>query len=241
MSGSTIPDPLYPVVLRLANRRVLVVGGSAMAAGKVEGLIAAGAKVTVVDPAPSAEMRALDRRVTLEQRPYRRGEVGEYFLVLTASSRETNQLVFTDCEASHTLVNAADDPEHCSVILPALLRHEPVVVAVTTAGTSPALAGWLRNRIAQVVVPRHSELALLLEDARLRIKAGGFSNEGLAWLPLIDQLDALLADGDRDAVIAELNRWVQDATTRVQTGVATTFATGVGTGVPTPVDERIEG
>ncbi len=235
LNGSTISEPLYPVVLRLSGRRVLVVGGSAMAAGKAAGLIAAGARVTVVDPAPGAEMWALDGQLKIEQRAYRRSEVGEYFLVVTASTRETNQLVFSDGEASHTLVNAADDPDHCSVILPALLRHEPVVVAVSTAGTSPALAGWLRDRIAEVVLARHSDLALLLEDARMRIKAVGFSNEGLAWLPFIDRLDALLADGDRDTVIAELDRWVQDATSPARTGVGTGVSTAVGTSVGTVV------
>ena len=62
----------YPVVLRVAGRRVLVVGGGAVAARKVAGLADAGALVTVVAPTVDPSIEAIPG-VRVERRPYRSG------------------------------------------------------------------------------------------------------------------------------------------------------------------------
>jgi siroheme synthase-like protein len=59
-----------------------------------------------------------------------------------------------------------DVPELCSFILPAVHRQEPIAVAVSTGGASPALAQHLRDRIAEVVRPEHAELAQRLRALR---------------------------------------------------------------------------
>ena len=204
--------PVYPVMMRLQQRPVLVVGGSAVAASKALGLLAAGARVTLVDPDPGPEVFALADRLTIHVRPYQQGEAAEYFLVVTTADAATNRLVFADGVASRTWVNSADDPDNCGFVLPAVLRFEPVVVAVSTAGTSPAMAQWVRNRIGSVIGPRHGQLSLLLADARRRINGAGLSNENLPWASLIDHLDDLLAAEDPLAAQAAIDEWVAKAT-----------------------------
>ena len=189
----------YPVVLRLSGKRVLVVGGGAVAARKVEGLLASGAAVTVVAPALVAELRDAAARGEVEvvERSYRPGDLEGAWLVLTATDDDTTQQqVFDDAEAAGIWVNAADDPQRCSFFLPAVHRREPVLVAVSTQGTSPALAAWLRDRVAAVLPERLEELVAALARRRAEVQAQGRSTEDEDWPAVIE---AWAADSGRGA------------------------------------------
>ena len=156
--------------LDLTERSVLVVGGGPVALEKVEGLLAAAARVTVVAPEIVPALAALD--VTFVQRRYRTTDLDGQFLVVAATSTTTvNRRVFREAEARHLLCNVVDVPELCSFILPAVHRHEPIAVAVSTGGASPALAQHLRDQIATVVRPEHADLACRLRELRPWAKA----------------------------------------------------------------------
>lgn len=173
--------PLYPVGLRLAGRPVLVVGGGKVAAQKVAELVRCGADVTVVAPLIDAAVRAHDG-VRCEERPYRAGEAADYRFVVTATDDPAvNQAVFDDGEAAGVWVNAADDPERCSAVLPSRVRRGSLLVTVSTEGRSPALAAWLRERLEAELGPEHEVLLDLLAEERDRIRAAGGSTEGLDW------------------------------------------------------------
>jgi precorrin-2 dehydrogenase/sirohydrochlorin ferrochelatase len=157
--------PYYMACLDLTGRSVLVVGGGPVALEKVEGLLAAGASVTVVAPEIVPELAALE--VVFARRGYRSDDLAGRFLVIAATSTTTvNRRVFADAEARAILCNVVDVPELCSFILPAVHRHEPIAVAVSTGGASPALAQHLRDQIAAVVRPEHAELAHRLRALR---------------------------------------------------------------------------
>ena len=208
-----VDSPLYPVGLVLAGRPVLVVGGGTVAAQKVAGLVACGATVTVVAPEVVSSIRCRPD-VRVENRRYRRGEVAGYRLVVAATGdAEVNRAVFDDGEALGVWVNAADDPASCSFTLPAVVRHEPVVVAVSTGGHSPALASWLRDRVAGTVGPEHATLARLLGETRAAMRAAGTGTEGLDWAGLLDRGDLvdLVRWGLLDEARARLRRWATEA------------------------------
>jgi siroheme synthase-like protein len=182
-------DDGYPVVLRLAGRRVLVVGGGPVAARKVQGLLAAGARVTVVAAEVSREMAALAPDLTLDRRAYRAGEAGEYRLVVTATDDATvQQQVYDDAEAAGVWVNAADDPARCSFTLPAIVRDGPVAVAVSTQGASPALASGLRDRIAAWLPPDLERVAAELARRRGELREQGISTESIDWSAQVAEL-----------------------------------------------------
>ena len=83
------------------------------------------------------------------RRGYRREDLDGRFLVVAATStRSVNRRVFRDAEARSLLCNVVDVPELCSFILPAVHREDPIAVAVSTGGASPALAQRLRDEIA---------------------------------------------------------------------------------------------
>jgi siroheme synthase-like protein len=171
----------YPVVLRVAGRRVLVVGGGAVAARKVAGLADAGAQVTVVAPTVDPSIEAIPG-VTVERRPYRSGDLDGYRLVIAATNDlAVQQQVFDEGEAAGVWVNAADDPDRCSFILPAIERRGPVIIAVSTQGASPALAGHLRDQLAAALPANIEEVADELAAQRRQIKAAGGSTEDHDW------------------------------------------------------------
>ncbi len=181
--------PVYPVSLVVAGQPCLVVGGGPVAARKIEGLVAGGAHVTVVAPSigPDVERIAAERDVTVERRPYRRREAASYRLVITATGvPEVDAAVAADAGVAGVWVNSADDPAHCTFLLPAIHRDGPVTVAVSTGGASPALAAWLRRQIAEALGGGLGELAKLLADARHALRASGRSTESVDWHAVLE-------------------------------------------------------
>jgi siroheme synthase-like protein len=188
---------VYPIVLRLQGKRCLVVGGGQVALRKVEGLVAAGARVTVVAPEVAEGLTRLahDGVVTVERRAYRADDVAGAWLVFAATDEPAvQQAVFDDAEQAGVWVNAADDPDRCAFFLPAVHRRDPVVVAVSTQGASPALAGWLRDRMAGALPIRLEALVAALREERRALRAAGQSTEGIDWRSRIDALEAELGD-----------------------------------------------
>jgi precorrin-2 dehydrogenase/sirohydrochlorin ferrochelatase len=180
-----VEPPLYPVNLLVTARPCLVVGGGAVAARKVAGLVAAGASVTVVAPDIRPEIVALG--ATCVQRAYRSSDLDGVWLVMVATDdREINASVYADAEAARVWVNAADDPPSCSFTLPAVVRQGPVMVTVSTSGYSPALATWLKDHVTTELGPEYAILAEWLSEARLALQAAGRSTEEVDWRSALD-------------------------------------------------------
>lgn len=199
-----VDQPLYPVNLVLAGRSCLVVGGGRVAVTKVRGLLEAEALVTVVAPEVDDRIAELADAgtVALEQRTYRRGEVSGHRLVIAATGDPAvNQQVYDDGEAAGVWVNSADDPERCSLVLPARVRQGRLTVTVSTGGHSPAVASWLRARLADELGPEYDQLIGLLSEAREVVRAQGIGTEQLDWRAALDSgiLDLVRAGRLEDA------------------------------------------
>jgi siroheme synthase-like protein len=187
---------VYPVVLRLTGKRCLVVGAGRVARRKVHGLLATGATVTVVAPDVDIELAQLPG-VTVEQRRYRAEDLAGCWLAFAATNdAAVQQQVFDDGERAGVWVNAADDPDRCAFYLPAVHRRPPVLVAVSTEGTSPALAGWLRDPVARAIPDRLDDLVARLAEERRELQAAGIPTEGRDWSARIDALLAALREDD---------------------------------------------
>jgi precorrin-2 dehydrogenase/sirohydrochlorin ferrochelatase len=180
-----VADVLYPVDLVVEGRRCVVVGGGAVAARKVEGLVAAGAEVVVIAPEIDDHIRSL--AVEVMERPYRPGDLEDAWLVIAATDDgEVNRAIRADADRARVWINAVDDPSACSFTLPAVVRRGPVMVTVSTAGHSPALASWVRGELAAQLGPEVGLLAELLSEARDQLKAAGRSTEEVDWRPALD-------------------------------------------------------
>ncbi len=194
--------PFYPVSLDVAGRSCLVVGGGKVAARKARGLLDCGATVTVIASSLSEEMEALLPSLhAVERRPYGEGDSSTFRLVVTATGiPEVDGAVYADAEAAGIWANSADDLAHSSFILPAVHRDGSVTVSVSTGGLSPALASWLRTRLAAQCGDGLGTLALLLGDARERLKRAGVRSDSVDWVRLLDgPLPELVRSGDIDS------------------------------------------
>ena len=120
---------------------------------------------------------------------------GCWLVIAATDDPAVQQQVFDDGERAGVWVNAADDPARCAFYLPAVLRREPAVVAVSTEGRSPALAAWLRDRMARTLPRRLDTIAQRLVEERQELQAAGIPTEGRDWSARIDALVEEL-DGD---------------------------------------------
>ena len=195
------PSTYYPVSLDLSNRPCLVVGAGPVATRKVRGLLDCGARVTVIAPDVSEDMRSLASRLeALERRAFQPDDVTGFRLVVTATGDPAvDGAVAAEADAAGVWVNSADDPAHCSFILPAVHRDGAVTIAVSTGGLSPALAAWLRSRLAASCGSGLDALARLLHERRQQLHAEGRRSDTVDWAALLDgELPSLVRAGDLD-------------------------------------------
>ncbi|MBI5441155.1 MAG: bifunctional precorrin-2 dehydrogenase/sirohydrochlorin ferrochelatase [Deltaproteobacteria bacterium] len=191
---------LYPVFLSLAGRPCLVVGGGAVAERKIGGLLPAGARITVVAPSITEGLRALAEQgeIAWSARKFEPGDLEGVDLAFVATSDpEANARAVTEARARRVWVNAAHSPEACDFQVPAVLRRGRAAVAVSTAGASPVVAAWLRDRIAGALPEATADLLELSEVLRGRKSAGGKEAETLRSLldsGLLDDLSAARED-----------------------------------------------
>jgi precorrin-2 dehydrogenase/sirohydrochlorin ferrochelatase len=185
----------YPVALDLRNRRCLVVGSADLAVEKVQGLLRAGAEVTVVaETAPTEELTALAGagHIALDCRPYQPDDVDGVFLAYGASEdQELNVRVAADGRAAGALVNAVDDIPNCDFYAVSIVRRGDLQVAVSTNGRSPALARWMREYLDSWLPHELGDLLSVLADVRTELKAKGPIPPYERWQAAIDD-DVLL-------------------------------------------------
>jgi uroporphyrin-III C-methyltransferase/precorrin-2 dehydrogenase/sirohydrochlorin ferrochelatase len=136
---------MFPVFLDLSGRRVVIVGGGRVASGKLDGLLAAGAVVTVVAPEIRAEMERPG--VTLVRRGFEAADLDGAWYVVAAAPSPVNRAVGRAAEERRVFVNAVDDPAHATAYLGGVVRRSGVTIAISTDGRAPALAGLLREAL----------------------------------------------------------------------------------------------
>ena len=141
--------PLFPVFLKLAARPVLLVGGGPVATAKLDALLDAGARVTVV--APETTQRIVDSGVVIHRRPFEPSDLDGAWLVVAAASADVNREVSSAAEQRRVFVNAVDDPSNASAYLGGVVRRGGVTVAISTDGKAPALASLIRQALESLL------------------------------------------------------------------------------------------
>jgi uroporphyrin-III C-methyltransferase/precorrin-2 dehydrogenase/sirohydrochlorin ferrochelatase len=191
--GESRSEGLWPVFLRLAGRRVLVVGGGPVAAGRLPALLAAGADVTLVAPRVLSALETAP--VRLERRAFAPADLDDVWIAVAAATPEVNRQVAAAAAARRVFVNAVDDPESASVYTGGVLRRGGFTVAVSTEGRAPALAGLLREALEALIPDDSRRWVSLAERLRLEQRAAGVPLGGRRPL-LLRALQALYRDAE---------------------------------------------
>jgi uroporphyrin-III C-methyltransferase/precorrin-2 dehydrogenase/sirohydrochlorin ferrochelatase len=159
----------FPVFFDLTGQRVLIVGGGEVALRKIMLLERTGALITVVAPAIAPELMALAAagKLKLAMREFEPADLDAARLVIVATSRRAvNRWIAKLSEARNIPVNVVDDRDASRFIVPAIIDRDPVLVAISTGGTSPVLARRLRERLEALIPARIGELAAWLKALR---------------------------------------------------------------------------
>lgn len=164
---------LFPVSLNLKQRPCLVVGGGDVAARKVALLHKAGARLTVVAPRLCERLQQglAQQEFTHHARTFEESDIDEVVLVVAATDDTTvNEKVSHLCKSRNVPVNVVDRPSLCSFTFPSIVDRDPVVIAVSTGGSSPVLARLLRARLETMIPATYGRLARLVEKYRRQVK-----------------------------------------------------------------------
>ncbi len=161
-----------PIFTKMTGKGCLLVGGGNVAARKLDILLDAGAKVTLVAPTICEEIKAhKDDSLTLLECGYEESMMQNVVLVIAATDdRSLNERIYADASRRNLFVNVVDNPELCSFIMPAIIDRSPITIAVSTGGKAPVLARLLRGKIESMIPHRYGRLANLADRFRSQVK-----------------------------------------------------------------------
>jgi uroporphyrin-III C-methyltransferase/precorrin-2 dehydrogenase/sirohydrochlorin ferrochelatase len=159
-----------PVFQKIKGRLCLVVGGGSVGSRKAGVLLEAGARVRIVAPEISDELKGVDNTELIASRFEEKHLNGAALVIAATNDREVNREVSELAQARNLPVNVVDDPELCSFIMPAIVDRSPLMVAFSSGGTSPVLTRMMRAKLETVIPQNYSRLASFAERFRERVK-----------------------------------------------------------------------
>jgi precorrin-2 dehydrogenase/sirohydrochlorin ferrochelatase len=200
-------------MMNLDGKAVIVVGGGRVALRKIKSLLSGGARVIVISPEVESELKELASQepVTWIPEPFRDDLLDRYpdaVLVFgTTNRREVNVATHDAAVKRKIPCNIADVPDLCTFIVPAVITQGDLMIAVSTGGSSPALARRIREDLQRRYGPEYAAMTQLLGDLRKRIlQTGNTSDENKKlFLDLVDsEILTALRQKDREKALAIL-------------------------------------
>ncbi|UQZ86728.1 Precorrin-2 dehydrogenase [Paenibacillus konkukensis] len=166
----------YPLMINIADKPCVIVGGGAVAERKAQALLEAGAAVTVVSPEATSRLRQWQQegKLRLIAEPYRplMSCIRSAYLIFAATDRpDVNKAVRLEAEQQGKLVNVADDAVRSGFIVPATVRRGKLLIAVSTAGASPAVAKKVKRELEQAFGEEYEQYLDLLQELRVLIQS----------------------------------------------------------------------
>lgn len=197
----------YPIYVELHEQPCIVIGGGKIAEGKVEGLLTAGAQVTIISPSLTSHLHTLveQNKVAYISRIYQHGDLAGAFMVICATNQtEINHQVWQEASTNRQLVNVVDDTPRCNFIAPAILRKGDLNIAISTGGKAPALAVRLKERLQKEIGPQYERFLELSGQLRepLARNIPDFETRKKLWYELVDSdiLELLSQDNEPAAL-----------------------------------------
>ena len=164
---------LFPIFLSLSGKKCLVVGGGQVAERKIADLLECEANVNVISPTAGDLIRLWSNQglINWQAREIIYSDLDNIFLAFVATNNmHTNQMVVNWCRERGIMVNAVDDPPNCDFYVPAVVRRNSLVVAISTEGKSPMFSRKLREQLEEIIGKEYGEFVDFLGEQRECIK-----------------------------------------------------------------------
>ena len=205
---------LLPIFLNIKRKKCVVVGGGEVAFRKASLLLRAGADLNIVAPVLSDELHklCLDRDCTITIREFEEADINNAILVVAATEDlKINERVSVIASKLNIPVNVVDQPHLCSFIMPSIVDRSPIVVAISSGGSSPILTRKLKELNESMIPGRIDKLAELLGSFRGRVKneIDDFSERIRFWENVLDsEIPELVYNGQDDEARSALDNWL---------------------------------
>ncbi|MDR4324750.1 NAD(P)-binding protein [Bacillus pseudomycoides] len=163
---------MYPLTVRIRNKRVVVIGGGRVASYKIAPLLKEGANIVVVSRGLDKSLMKLveSKKIRWFQKDYEKSDLEDAFLVVAATSDTIlNEHIAQDASLNQ-LVNVITNPESGNVHFPATMHRGKLNVAVSTGGASPKLAKKIRDDIAMKYDETYEDYLDFLYEVRMKVK-----------------------------------------------------------------------
>ncbi len=216
----------------------MLVGGGEVAARKAALLTRAGARLQVVAPSISPQLKAA---CTADATEYLEAEFqpshlqGAVLAIAATDNDVVNRQVSEAAQASGIPVNVVDQPELCSFIVPAIVDRSPLVIAISSSGSSPVLSRKIKELVEIHVPQRAGELAALLDSFRGRVKTTikAFDKRVRFWESVFDSaIPELVYSGQDETARGLLEARLSDAARDTTPARGEIYLVGAGPGDP---------
>lgn len=176
----------FPVFLDSKKIRAVIIGGGDVAARKIELLLKSTNNITIVSPKLSVTVERLIKthKLTWHQRIYQPSDIDDVNLVISSTDNtEVNRQVSVLAQQKNILVNVVDQPELCSYITPSIVDRNPMLIAISSSGSSPVLVRILKEQFDKLLPSRYGKLAEFCFKFRDHVKARvkGVRNRRKFW------------------------------------------------------------
>jgi precorrin-2 dehydrogenase/sirohydrochlorin ferrochelatase len=217
MPGESIDEPgakehLYPAFLSLRGKTCIVVGGGQVASRKVRSLLPTGASITVISPQLHPELQTLLTTTSIHHIPasYSREHLAGAILVFAATNDHTiNQQVAQDAQQMGLWTNIADDPDASDFHVPATIHRQDLTLAISTSGSSPAFARYIRELLEQALRESLGQALDMIAQARPRILAAPREQQAQLWDSLLAlHLEIIIETEGYTAAGSRFKRWL---------------------------------
>ncbi len=155
----------FPFFIDIAGKRCILAGGGTVALRKAEKLLSFGANIIIIAPEICPELKALP--LTFWEREFQKEDLQGAFMAIAATNDSAlNHRIYELCTEQHIFINAVDDKANCGFLFPALIHENDITIGISTGGTSPVFAKFLRMMIENEITESYLQTADILKRFR---------------------------------------------------------------------------
>jgi uroporphyrin-III C-methyltransferase/precorrin-2 dehydrogenase/sirohydrochlorin ferrochelatase len=225
-----------PIFMNITQRLCVVIGGGEVALRKVSLLLRANATVKLFAPEICLQLQALvdAQKITYIPAHFEPQQINAACLVIAATDDEAvNQAVSVAAKAQNIPVNVVDAPALCTFTMASIVERAPIVIAISSEGTAPVLARYIRTKIETMLPAGYGRIAAIAGEFRDKVKAKFATSqerrifwEGILQGPIVERILA----GQESAARLALEKAIADQPDTQQMGEV--YLVGGGPGDP---------